>query len=105
MEELIGSALSWLGNIVSWTVGGIGGFFLSLFPDADASLVATIRSWGSAMTGFDLTFNVFYFIDIGVVSAFLAMSIVVITAGLLYWLIETALITINKIVEMIPVFE
>ena len=105
MEDIVKTALSWLGDVLGFCFDKLASFFLSFFPDADAGVVSTINSWGSGLSGYDMTFNVFYFVDMGIVGVFIGMAALVFVASLLYWLAQRALDVISKLVDMIPIVE
>lgn len=105
MNELLGQAMSWIGQVVNACYNFVVGLFLPLFPDADQGFVSTIRGWGNALSGYDMTFNVFYFVDMGIVGSVAVMASVVIFAAVAYRFVRLVLDVIPNIVELIPFVE
>lgn len=105
MIEAADTAVSWLGDLVLRFFSPIIGFFLQFFPDADQGIIDNIHAWGNAMTGYDLTFNYFYFVDVGFVSAFFNIAVTVIAAFILYVFVKTVIEVVQGLVEMIPFVE
>ena len=105
MNAILDKGLSYLGDILMRVFTAISGFFLQFFPDADQNIISTIHGWSGMLSGYDLTFNIFYFIDMGIVGLFMSMSVVVLLALVVYVFVKTAIETIHKLVEMIPIVE
>lgn len=105
MGVLLDMALSFLGDLLWGVFERVATFFLQFFPDADQGIVSAIHGWGSAMSGADLTFNVFYFVDIRMVSVFFSMTVVVLLAMLVIGMVKSVLALVHKLIEAIPVIE
>ena len=101
LDGIIGvlSAVAWsvLNPIASWILG--------YFPDADQNITSAISNVFATLGGEGLTFNVMYFVDIGIVRVFLVMAIAVMAASLLFMFIKTAVNLITRALEAIPVVE
>lgn len=104
MQDVLDVLLSFLTPIIWGAFGAVSGFLLQFFPDADSGVVAAIGSWADAMTGFQLSFNVFYFIDLGVASVFVSITVVVVLAFLLLTMIRAVISVVHKVADAIPVF-
>ena len=98
---MLGSAA----GLVEQLLENFATFILGFFPDADGSILESIGSWGAMLSGYDLTFNYFYFVDTVVVTAFLDACIVMILAWAVLALIRSLLMFLDALVEAIPVIE
>lgn len=105
MDGLIEQALGFVGAILWQAFNAVVGLFLPFLPDADSGIVSSISGWGEAMSGFQTTFNFFYFLDFGAVSAFFAATLLVVTAYIVYRVVVGVVGLVSKLVEMIPVVE
>lgn len=103
MQDAVDVALSILGDLLWAAFGVVGRFLLQFFPDADAGIVNTIGSWSGAMSGFDLTFNVFYFVDIGIVSLFATSTVFVVLAFFIFTMVREVYALVHKLLDSIPV--
>lgn len=105
MLDIANDALSWLGQLLNGLFDWVAAFFLQWFPEKNVDVMNVIRSWGDVMRGYDLTFNLFYFVDMNLVAGFFNLVVVMLFAYVVYILVQVTIRTVSAVVEMIPVVE
>ena len=65
--------LNWFKALLDSAFSAISGFIYGFLPDADSTIVAQINSWSYIFSGHDLDFNLYYFLDMRMVTLFLSI--------------------------------
>ena len=97
--------LGMVGNVAWAAFGTVASWLLGFFPDADPEIISNIQGVFSSLSGDGMTFNVMYFIDLGIVSNFVGMTAAVILAALLLGMLKVVIRIVSSAVEAIPVVE
>ena len=99
----ISDVISWLGTIIWTAFESVAGFIYDFLPDADSSMMGTIRSWEYILKGTDLDFNLYYFLDMSSLWWFLATWATVVVAALVIMAVRFVLDVVHKILDSIPI--
>lgn len=105
MIDQVNQALSWLADVVMQGFQVVAAFFLQFFPDADSGILESIDMWGDSISGFNLTFNYFYFVNMPMVAAFFNVLVTILGAFIVYVFVKVTIEVVRNIVEIIPFVE